>query len=406
MKRWGTLLLSAAPALAMASLDVDNTLSLRGGAWSGDRSLSQQTDIFTPSLWAHTRVLTDTLGQGVFDGWVGGQSRGEARHGLVREAYWRNDAGAMSIKAGRQIIVWGRADGLNPTDNLSPRDFTKLTPEDGDQRYGNTALNISYEWDAGTLTAIWFPKAATHTIPLTKLANVDYDVRKPDSSQWALKWDMTGDNVDGSLSYFDGFDPMPDLVPGLLTASGATVRVESQRTRFFGADISMARDGTLWHAEAAVSDTQSEGTNDFRHKKPQLWAVGGGEWRILDNTTLGLQLTYTHVFDYSNAKSLPPGFERQVAIRQAATSAQTSKDQLGFTWRLADTWFNDLLRVEISGVNAQTSGGGIARLKTDYAVTDRVKLASGFDYYYGAEDTFFGQLSDNKTVYVQVEYGL
>lgn len=405
MKRLGALLLSAAPALAMANLDVDNALSLRGGFWSGDRSLSQQTDISTTSLWAHSRLRTDTLGQGVFDGWVGTQSNGDARQGLVREAYWRNDGGAMTIKAGRQIIVWGRADGLNPTDNLSPRDFTKLTPEDGDQRYGNTALNVNYEWEAGTLTAIWFPTAATDTIPLIKLANVHYEVRQPTSSQWALKWDMSGDNVDGSVSYFDGVDPMPDLVPGLLTASGATVEVQSQRTRFFGADMSMTRDGTLWHAEAALSDTQSEGSNDFLHKKPQLWFVGGGEWRIFDTTTLGLQLTYTHVFDYSSAKSLTPGFEQQVAIRQAATSGQTSEDQVGFTWRVANTWFNDLLRVELSGVAAQTSGSGIARLKTDYAVTDRVKLIGGLDYYYGASDTFFGQLSDNKTVYMQLEYG-
>jgi len=231
-------------------------------------------------------------------------------------------------------------------------------------------------------------------------------VRRPDASQWAVKWDMRGENVDGSMSYFDGIDPMPDLIPGLLTASGATVNVQSQRTRFLGADISMTHDGTLWHAEAALSDTQSEGADDWRHKKPQLWFVGGGEWRVFDSTTLGLQLTYTHVFDYKSAKSLTPGFEQLVAIRQAATSGQTSENQAGFTWRLADAWLNDLLRVELSGVAVHTSGSGIARVKTDYAVADGVKLVGGVDYYYGPADTFFGQLRDNKTVYLQLEYAL
>lgn len=404
MKRMGALLLSAAPALAMANLEVDSELSLRGGVWSGDRSLSRQADIMTASMSTHSRLTSDTLGQGVFDAWLGSQNRGDADQALVREAYWRKDIGAMSIKAGRQLIVWGRADGLNPTDNLSPRDFTKLTPEDGDQRYGNTALNLSYDWPVGTLTAVWFPEAATHTIPLTRLGNVVYDVQRPDRSQWALKWDMHRDNVDGSLSYFEGVDPMPDLVPGLLTASGATVRVRSQRTRFFGADISMTQGGTLWHGEAALSATQNQGGDDFRHKKPQLWVVGGGEWRMFSTSTLGLQLTYTHVYDYASAKSLPPGFEREVAIRQAATSGQTSKHQLGFTWRLADTWFNDSLRVEINGVSAQTSGAGMARLKADHALTDRVKLSAGFDYYYGPDDTFFGQLGANKTTYAQLQY--
>ena len=62
--------------------------------------------------------------------------------------------------------------------------------------------------------------------------------------------------------------------------------------------------------------------------------------------------------------------------------------------------------MEFSGVAAQTSGSGIARLKTDYALTDHLKLIGGLDYYYGPDNTFFGQLSDNRTLYVQLEYGL
>ncbi|WAH57118.1 hypothetical protein LZ023_29635 [Pseudomonas silvicola] len=406
MRHLAFLLMWVAPVAALANVDVDNAVSLRAGAWSSDRSLTSETGLGNASAWAHTRLDTDSLGQGVFDGWVQAQSSTRPRHGLVREAYWRTDLGPVTVKAGRQIIVWGRADGLNPTDNLSPRDFTLLTAEDGDQRYGNTALNVSYQWDTSTLTALWFPQAAVDTIPLIPLDHVHYDVRKPGQSQWALKWDMSGDNLDGSLSYFDGVDPMPDLVPGLLTATGAIVQVKAQRTRFWGADMSMTRDGTVWRAETALSDTDSSGSDDFRHKKPQLWFVGGGEWRLFDTATLGLQLTYTHVFDYTDPRDLAPGFEREVAIRQAATSAQTSRDQAGFTWRLADTWLNDLLRVEFSGVAAQTSGSGIARLKTDYAVTDHLKLITGLDYYYGPENTFFGQLSDNRTVYVQLQYGL
>ncbi|MGI4840741.1 MAG: hypothetical protein ACRYF9_24365 [Janthinobacterium lividum] len=404
MRPLAALLLSTVPVLAMANVEVDNALTLRGGEWSGDRSLTSQSDIVTGTAGIRTRLDTESAGQGIFDAWANVQNTSAPRHGLVREAYWRDDVDNLSIKAGRQIIVWGRADGLNPTDNLSPRDFTLLTPVDGDQRYGNTALNLSYEWDVGTLTALWFPQAAAHTIPLTRLANVSYDVQQPDQSQWALKWDMSGDNIDGSVSYFDGVDPMPDLVPGMLTSTGATVKVKAQRTRFWGADMSMTQGGTIWRAETALSETQSSGSDDFRHKKNQLWFVGGGEWRLFDTATLGLQLTYTHVFDYADAHDLAPGFEREVALRQAATSGQTSRDQAGFTWRLADTWFNELLRVEFSGVAQQTSGSGIARLKADYALTDNIKLTAGMDYYYGPKLTFFGQLRDDQTVYTQAEY--
>ena len=50
----------------------------------------------------------------------------------------------LDVRAGRQIIAWGRADGLNPTDNLTGEDLTLLAPDDDDRRLGTTALRASY----------------------------------------------------------------------------------------------------------------------------------------------------------------------------------------------------------------------------------------------------------------------
>ena len=41
-----------------------------------------------------------------------------------------------------------------------------------------------------------------------------------------------------------------------------------------------------------------------------------------------------------------------------------------------------------------------------YQPAVHLKLIAGLDYYYGPEHTFFGQLSDNRTLYVQLQYGL
>jgi hypothetical protein len=52
---------------------------------------------------------------------------------------------AADLRFGKQIVAWGRADGLNPTDNLTPRNFLVLLPNDEDQRFGIWAarLNLS-----------------------------------------------------------------------------------------------------------------------------------------------------------------------------------------------------------------------------------------------------------------------
>lgn len=54
------------------------------------------------------------------------------------------------LDVGRQIVVWGRADGINPTDNLSPRDYTRLVPDETDQRLGNDAIKLTYIPESGT----------------------------------------------------------------------------------------------------------------------------------------------------------------------------------------------------------------------------------------------------------------
>ncbi|TBU96222.1 hypothetical protein [Phytopseudomonas dryadis] len=399
------VLLLALPGLATAKVELQQSMSLRSGLWSGDRSLSAKTGIASGTLWARGQASLEDYGELVLDGWIMAQSASSERGGLIREAFWRYDFSDYSLKLGRQIVVWGRADAINPTDNLSPRNYRLLTPEDGEQRYGNNGVNLSRDTPWGLFQGLWFPHAHASSIPLQPLNGVSYRVDESSRDQWALKWDTTLANADGSLSYFDGTDPLPVLVPGGLSGGGALVRVRAGHVRVLGADFSMSRDGTIWRAEAAWSRPDSDGRDDFRHKKPQLALVAGGEWQLPTSATLGMQLTWIHVYDHADARRLPPGLEREVAIRQLATSNQTRRDQYGFTWRLAKRWYNDLLEVEFSGAANHSDGSGIARLQSSYAINDQLMLKTGVDHYYGPAYSFFGQLGDNRLVFAQLEYG-
>lgn len=405
MSRSWWLGLALLPGLANAEVALDHSLSLRSGLWSGDRSLTDRSGITTGSAWGRGTLRSDDFGELVFDGWAMAQSASRERGGLVREAFWRYDFADYSLKVGRQIVVWGRADAVNPTDNLSPRNYRLLTPVDGEQRWGNDGISLSHDSTWGTLQGLWYPRARQSQIPLLSLPGVTYRQEESQRDQWALKWDKTGDSADGSVSWFDGTDPLPVLVPGGLGPSGALVRVAAQHTRVLGADFSTTQGGTVWRAEVAYSHPDSDGPDDFLHKKPQFAAVAGGEWQLPGTATLGVQLTWVHVFDYADARDLAPGFEREVAMRQLATSNQTRRDQLGFTWRLANRWLNDQLTLEFSGAANQSDGSGIARVQGTYRVSDPLTLKVGTDYYYGPQYSFLGQLRDNRVLYTQVEYG-
>jgi hypothetical protein len=306
------------------------------------------------------------------------------------------------------MLIWGRADGLNPTDNLAPRDFTLLTADDGEQRQGNLALSTGLPAGPGVLTLAWFPHAASHTIALPALPpGVQAVVNgAPHDAQKAVKWDASFGAVDASVSYFDGIDLWPDL--NIVAASGAGVEValRNQRARVLGADFSMARDGVVWRAEAAGLRTDSQGRDDFDHKKPQLWVVAGGEWSPARDTTLGLQMTARRVFDFAAADSVADPVAREVASRQLALAGQTARQQLGVLWRIAQRQLDDRLDLEASGLVLGPRRNGLVRAHVDYAWSDELHLRIGGVASFGAEDTPFGQLRRNNVVYLQLRLGL
>jgi hypothetical protein len=390
------------------ALHFDSKLSLRTDVWSGSSQLDDTGAVGQGSVWGETKLKLSEQISFVGSAWARAQtpSDPDVPAGRLRELYWRYRGDVVDVKLGRQMVVWGRADGLNPTDNLSPRDFTLLAPEDGDLRYGNEAAQVSVTSSVGVLTGLYFPSAASHTIALAPQQGVNYQVSEPPrTSQWGMKWDGSSEGVDGSISYFDGVDPMPDINYAGVAPTGLNIAVRNHAARYLGADISLVSNGVVWRAEAAWMQTQSAGRQDFTHKKPQFWLVGGAEWSLASSTTLGIQGTFQQVMNFESPDTLVDPLQREVAWRQAATSSQTAEYQTGMTWRLATRWRNDTVTTEVNGVLVFTSQSGLWRTKLDFALDDHWSLQGGTVYYFGPERSFFGQLHKNQLIYVQLRYG-
>ncbi len=406
-RRLATLALGLLAGVASAQ-KLDTTLSLRADGWSGSRQLDDEGAIARSSAWGRATLNLGDGGRVVADGWVGAQTRGPqaGQRGVARELYWRVPTGPLTWTLGRQMPVWGRADGLNPTDQLSPRDFTLLVPEDGEQRRGNEAVQVAADVGVGQLSVFWFPRGASHTIPLQAVSGVTVVREEPARrSMTALKLELEGEGIDGSISYFDGTDPLPDLAVAGFSASGLHLSLRNQPLRVLGADMSLTRDGVIWRAEAAWMDTASSGPDDFTRKKPRLWLVAGAEWTLPGSTTLGLQASLQKVLDYRSPDTLPDPVQREVAWRQAAIANQTSAQQFGLLWRLASRWRNDTLMAEISGVVMGAPRSGLWRARLTWSFEDHWQLLAGTDVYFGPQHSLWGQFRDNRLATVQLRRG-
>jgi len=288
---------------------------------------------------------------------------------------------------------------------LSPRDFTVLAVEDSDQRIGTTSASARYALKDYTLQWVWLPRFRTNTIPLTPLANVNYRYSEPQQrQQWAFKLDRSGGEIDWSASYFDGYDPMPDLSIGGLGATGLRLALANHHVRVLGADASATVGSYVLRTEIAWSQTDNSGGADFFRKKSQLWWVAGGDHNLREHLNLNMQVFAQWVPDYKNPVQLTDPLARLVAQRQAAINNQTGNTQYGMTFRLATSWANETWQAEVSGLYSFSTSAYLLRGKLSHDINDRWRVRVGVDRFSGREATVFGQLKDNSTGYAELRY--
>lgn len=147
----------------------------------------------------------------------------------------------MDLRAGKQRIALGTADKLNQTDNLNPYDFTDLL-EFG-EKIPTNALNLKTYLGETTLTSVFLPVFTPSIMPaaydtaltgyldaLVPSGMTITDVKssvilsesKISNSMYALKLSQNILGYDMSLSYFNGYDSIPNIASMTLTAVSAT----------------------------------------------------------------------------------------------------------------------------------------------------------------------------------------
>jgi hypothetical protein len=243
-------LMLALPATSFAEGDVATDIELKAGLWSRDLRLLKNSGVAAGSAtagvrWTPTAPVSTELE--VFA--IGSAGGGEARSDLdIRKGFVHLERNRMSLRVGRQVDVWGRADRLNPTDVLSPRDYTTLSADEDDQRRGLGMARLDIETsETGRFSAYWVPEFRANRLlvepPSTRLS--DDHSWEPD--QFALKYDATGGAVDWSLSYYQGLDRTHDVA---VTDSGPAVKYNTiqsvwRRRRLYCSWFRSARRGRL-----------------------------------------------------------------------------------------------------------------------------------------------------------------
>jgi hypothetical protein len=383
--------------------------SVRAGYWTSDRALNDRRDFTPASVWLK---VAPELGDGFgarAEGWVAEQrplseisATGELREGFV---FWRGRDLDLSI--GRRIIAWGRADRINPTDVVGSRDYTLLFAEDDDQRRGSTIATASYATGEFTISGLWLPEFRPNVYPIPETPGVALDEENGRfyASQFGARVDHTGSNLDWSVSYFDGIDRNPDLLVRGITAAGVSVATRHRRTRVFGGDVATNIGEYGLRGEVAYNMPADRTAADGFEKGEFLAAVAGLDRNIVEHLNVNVQYVLHHTIDYVDPRENANPIIRAIAEKGALLNNQLTRTQHGTTFRVAYTAWHDTLTLELAAARFFTDRSTALRPKAVYAITDHVKVTAGVDLFFGDTDTFYGQLRDNKTAYLELRYG-
>jgi len=381
--------------------------STRFASYSRDTSFQTQQGYFVSGLWLNFRPK-EMLGFNFYiDGYVQGQNlnRNNYSVGDLREFYIDRSIGWFDMRIGRQIISWGRADKINPTDVWSLSNLNLLVSDDEDQKTGLLTSQFAFNFSNIKIITLLQSEWRSPGFPVTPLpAGITISHLNPDTSQsqYGLKVDYSGGSFDGSLSYSHVIDKTPDLSVVSMNA-GVQLGFLYSMVDVYGFDFAKTIGQYGIRSECAYTKTLDiSGTNGLI-KNSNTYCVFGGD-RTFDTFNFNIQIIYKRVDNFQNVARISDPNLQYLAIQENIISNQITEETNGLSLRISDKGFNDKLESELTVVSWWKYGDCLVRPKLKYSFSDSFRGAIGAESYAGPSVSYFGRLKDISRVFLETRY--
>jgi hypothetical protein len=325
----------------------------------------------------------------------------------------------FDLLLGNQVVSWGRTDGFNPTDNITPKDYFYFTPDPDDQQLSNFLLRAKYRFTPAVeldVIGVPFYQPSIYKYELFDMgANVSFveqllPERQLKNSAVAARLNVDLPAAGWSVSYFRGYDPYHGFeVAAVDWSTGSPVvtnRPDSYLKTSWGADLAVPLGAVIVRAEGAYNITENPDAkmcipmNEFSYVGALEANVGGltvitqyvGKY-VPDFTELVLpelteplnplaQMHYANaMIDYENRQFNRRIFHQQEKMNHAVALSLTKS--VGYdAWELMCTGYYDI-----------TSEEWMIQPKVTYKISDVLTASLGGNYMHGPNKTLFSYAS-------------
>jgi hypothetical protein len=333
----------------------------------------------------------------------------------------------FDLRLGKQIISWGAADGINPTNNINPVDFTDLLDTD-DEHIGVFSIKADYYLKNWTLEGILVPVFTPSVLPVNgytapgrnrwnlALPAVIPDAGEPSgffkasyalaaaqlpprdwrSAQIAGKLVHSYQGWDFSLSYYHGWDDLSTFRfhPQLVTRDSLHIGIQPEFYKLHvpGFDFSTTMGKYGLRGEAAYFSTPDKRGTDPAITDPFYMYVIGVDrnfGKVLGDNNLFVIVQWIQQFIQTGAHipntSLNNVFQRALMTRMeyAPNSFATFTVQTIYDFK-SDNYF--------------------IRPEFEYQLSDGINIGVLSDIMDGPDNTFSGNFRHNKRLQVRLKY--
>lgn len=312
-------------------------------------------------------VIGDTYLDGKIDAFYGNSSAfAQGRVGYdqvqnksffdLKEIFLDYTADLWGIRVGRQKIIWGKADGIDVTNVLCPRDYSSSRALFEKEYLGIDSARLSLNKDSLGLDAYFIPFGG-------------YGVEKKiGNAEYALKLSGYFSRLDLSFYGFYGFENKPYY--------GQVPAGTPERMEMFGADAAIPAGETVIRIESAFFPSQDK----------KLRSLAGFDW-MPSGWTFTAQYYCDCLFDEIEKSGGKRSFEH------------------GATLNISKTLFSESLKLSASGLIMLIDFDSVLELSGEYSLSDCIFLKLGaYIFNEGKEKGTYGQYENMTNIYVKARY--
>ncbi len=320
----------------------------------------------------------------------------------LREAFFQYTTNNWDFKVGKQIVIWGVADGMRITDIISPMDYSEFLARDYDDiRIPVNAFRLKYVKPNYNLDLVFVPISEFFVLPYdsenpwaitnafaipTELEANNTPEKTIKNSEFGGRFSFYLSGIDFSVSALHGWNKMPVFDYGY-SENGDTLKLSTNYDRLntLGLDFSMPVGQFVVRGEfAEYFNELQEISNDGKIKKNATYMLLGVDWYAGKEWTLMAQYYHKLINDYDNSMTSDQN--------TAYATLSVSKSLLRSTLKLSAYAYLDVL-----------NSGSFTRFSADYSLTDQIHLMAGYDWFNGDEG-MFSYYKDNSEYFVKAKF--